>query len=125
MYPQAHRLRRKQDFDQVYRKKNTRGSRGFVLFFTPNRGGPSRFGVVVSKKTAALAVDRNRLRRRVREILRARLSRITGGYDIVVHIKKPAAELDFSATTQELQYLLGKAGLLKETPDEPPDVRRP
>ena len=58
-----------------------------VVKFTKNqRRKDSRFAVVVSKKVLKSAVGRNRIRRRVYEIIRNELPKIDGTFDVVVLI---------------------------------------
>lgn len=46
----------------------------------------SRFAVVVSKKVHKSAVGRNRIRRRIYEIIRAELPRVTRPHDVVIMV---------------------------------------
>jgi ribonuclease P protein component len=57
------------------------------------------------------AVTRNRVKRRLREILR--LSGLAEGYDIVIVARPAAAETDFQALNTELTMLLKRAKLLE------------
>jgi ribonuclease P protein component len=57
------------------------------------------------------AVTRNRVKRRLREILR--LSGLAEGYDIVIVARPTAAETDFQALNTELTMLLKRAKLLE------------
>lgn len=43
-------------------------SKGFILIVTPNKGRGRRFGLTVSKRVSSKAVDRNRMKRRLRAI---------------------------------------------------------
>jgi ribonuclease P protein component len=65
----------------------------------------SRFGWSV-KKGLGSAVRRNRIRRRLREIVRLHRHEIASGWDIVIHPRSSAASEEFSALTQELLRLL-------------------
>ncbi len=71
-------------------------------------GGPdriSRFGISV-KKALGGAVVRNRIRRRIREILRRNRTEIPSGWDIVVHPRRTVAEAPFAPLEVELVRLL-------------------
>lgn len=57
---------------------------------------------------------RNRIRRRVREILRLHRTEIPAGWDIVVHPRSAVARADFRALESELLGLLRSA--LKNEP---------
>ncbi len=67
---QTARLRRTRDFDVVYKKGRRKRSTHFVLIAWKNPEGQGlRFGLSVAKRLGN-AVTRNRIRRRLREILR-------------------------------------------------------
>jgi ribonuclease P protein component len=55
------------------------------------------------------AVVRNRVKRRLREILRK--AKLSPGWDIVVIARGPAAEVDFAKLEKSVGALLAKAGL--------------
>jgi len=100
-FPRACRLVRRAEFDAVYREGRRRASPSFVVFFRPNGSGITRFGLSV-KRAQGGAVKRNRIRRRVREILRLHRQEIAPGWDIVIHPRPQVAEADFAALSAEL-----------------------
>ena len=65
----------------------------------------SRFGISV-KKALGGAVVRNRIKRRVREILRRNRTEIPTGWDIVIHPKSSVAHVAFAPLEAELVRLL-------------------
>jgi ribonuclease P protein component len=65
----------------------------------------SRFGISV-KKALGGAVTRNRIRRRIREILRRHRTEIPTGWDIVIHPKATVARAEFAPLEAELVRLL-------------------
>lgn len=103
--PRECRLLRRRDYDAVYREGARRSSKYFSVFLRPNHLGLSRFGWSV-KKALGNAVMRNRIRRRLREIVRLHRREIAGGWDIVVHPRDAVATADFSALTRDLLKLL-------------------
>lgn len=78
------------------------------LVIAPVAPGSGRIGYVVGRKVAARAVDRNRIRRKLREIARA-LRPGLGGYDVIVRIKRMRNRGEQDAAAAEAQRLL--AGL--------------
>ena len=75
------------------------------LVFCDNTRGFTRVAVVVSKKVSKYAVDRNRIRRRVYEVLRKNFELVPGGRDyIFVVYSKDVAVMPFS----ELEKLMGE-----------------
>jgi len=98
---------RRVDFEAVYRSGGRRSSAQFVVFFRHNNGPRSRFGTSV-KKALGGAVVRNRIRRRIREILRRNISEIPSGWDLVIHPRRSVAEANFAPLEAELLALLRK-----------------
>jgi ribonuclease P protein component len=69
------------------------------------RSVTSRFGISV-KKALGGAVVRNRVRRRIREILRRNKMEIPTGWDIVIHPRSSVARAEFALLEAELVRLL-------------------
>ena len=103
--PRECRVVRRAEYDAVYREGRRRSSREFTIFVRPNGLDLSRFGWSI-KKALGGAVRRNRIRRRLREILRMHRQEIAPGWDIVIHPRSSAATADFSALTRELLQLI-------------------
>jgi ribonuclease P protein component len=79
----------------------------FVLQARKRRDtGPARFGFTVSKKVGN-AVERNRVRRRLREIVRlSAASRLHAGHDYVLIGRRAALNLPFARMTQDFEGAL-------------------
>jgi ribonuclease P protein component len=84
-----HRLSRSRDFDAVYRQGRSTSTRFLVLYWFDRNEEPvePRLGLAVPK-AAGNAVARNRIKRQLREVWRARLERVPAGRDYVL-IAKP------------------------------------
>jgi len=89
----------------VYRTGKRRSSSHFTVFFRANQLTESRFGFSI-KKALGGAVVRNRMRRRMREIVRCHRSEIPAGWDIVIHPKSKVLKAEFAALTADLLRLL-------------------
>jgi ribonuclease P protein component len=96
---------RRSEFEAVYRSGGRRSSGQFVVFYRANGGLRSRFGTSV-KKALGGAVVRNRIRRRIREILRRNNSEISPGWDIVIHPRHAMTRATFASIEAELLGLL-------------------
>jgi ribonuclease P protein component len=75
------------------------------VHYKPNTLGYPRLGIVVSKKSARLAVARNYMRRVLREWFRLNRD-MFGGIDLVVRVNKPFNRLDFARMVVELEGML-------------------
>ena len=104
-YPRDARLVRKAEFDAVYRAGKRRSSSHFTVFLKTNDLPQSRFGFSI-KRALGGAVVRNRIRRRIREIVRLHREEISAGWDIVIHPKSSVAKAPFTALTADLVRLL-------------------
>jgi ribonuclease P protein component len=68
--PTQRRLRRKSDFEAAYARGRRFGNGFFAVTARPNDIGGPRLGLAVSVKNAGSSVERNRLRRTIRESFR-------------------------------------------------------
>ena len=96
---------RRGDFDAVYRAGKRRSSSHFTVFFRANALPQTRFGFSI-KKALGGAVVRNRIRRRIREIVRSHRPEIPAGWDIVIHPKSTVARAEFAALAADLLRML-------------------
>ena len=94
-------------FDAVYRAGKRLSSPHFTVFVRSNELALSRFGFSI-KKALGGAVVRNRIRRRVREIVRCHRQEIPTGWDVVIHPKSAVGTARFAALEAELVRVLGK-----------------
>lgn len=97
----------------VYINGVAKRSRFFTVKTTPNkRRKTSRFAVVVSKKVHKSAVGRNRMRRRIYEIIRHQLPLINKPHDVVVILSSSEIIAAESADlTDQLTGLFRESGL--------------
>jgi ribonuclease P protein component len=103
------RLRRQGDFQAAIGGKRFFSGRALVAFAVPNQQDRSRVGVTVSRAVKG-SVDRNRARRRVRELARLSLlggdSPLTGvgiRYDVVLIARPAALEVPFADLVAEAE----------------------
>jgi len=89
----------------VYSAGKRKSNAHFTVFYRANNQSNSRFGFSI-KKALGGAVVRNRIRRRVREIIRLHRQELPAGWDIVIHPKSSVARGAFAALESELLRLL-------------------
>jgi ribonuclease P protein component len=70
--------------------------------------GPGRIGYVISRKVMRRAVDRNRLKRRLREFLRTRDPEV-GAFDLVIRVKRTVVREAMDEVFREACTLVDKA----------------
>lgn len=105
------KIKSKKDYDRVYQRGRRYSARSCVVLWTNNDLGNNRYGIVVSKKVGK-AVERNRARRRLREVIRKMDNRMLQGYDVVVVAKKGAVDMAFVELVWDCERVFKKAGLL-------------
>ena len=89
-----HRLSRSRDFDNVYRRGRSVATRYLVLYAFPRDGddeGEPRLGLAVPRQ-AGPAVERNRMKRRLREAFSAIAADVPGGRDYVLIVRPGLVE---------------------------------
>ena len=103
------RLRRQADFQTAISGKRFYNGTAMVAFAVPSQRDVSRVGVTVSRKIKS-SVDRNRARRRLRELARLKLlgrdSPLNGvgiRYDVVLIARPAALVVDFAELVAEAE----------------------
>jgi ribonuclease P protein component len=83
----ANRLSRSRDFEAVYRHGRSVSSRFLVLYWFPQEEAAApRFGFSVPRSVGG-AVERNKIKRQLREVWRERLERVPAGNDYVLIVR--------------------------------------
>ena len=113
----ANRLRRRSDFSAVYQGGRQWSNDLLTVRVLRNDLPHSRFGFAVGRRVGG-AVVRNRVKRRLREAVRALAP--VDGWDVVIVARPAAATVAYSALVAALQSLFGRARLLPpHVPAEP------
>ena len=84
MLTKANRIKKKKDFETIFKNGSNFEARFLVFKILKNDLGYSRFGFVVSQKVSKKAVIRNKVRRRITEIIKANFHQIQKGVDVVI-----------------------------------------
>ena len=105
-----YRLRMSADFQRTRQLGKCWSHRLAVLCALRNDVGHSRFGFATSKRIGK-AVVRNRVRRRMREVVRLRRPEIARGWDLVFIARPPIAGATYVETASVVRGLLSRAGL--------------
>ena len=131
------RLSRSEDFARVYRAGRSVANKYLVLYYfersepvLPEGEASSRVGFSVSKRLGT-AVDRNRVKRVLREAFRANDQSLKGNMDFVLIARTPVMELledgGSKAVEAKMLEVFRKASLVSSTreSESTPEVRRP
>ena len=116
--PRRQRLSRSAEFDRVYREGRSHANRYLVVYSFPREGdeADARLGVSVGRKVGG-AVERNRVKRLLRDAFWACASDLPDGHDFVVVARPDSGELAQSEGEQgverALRELLEKAGFAR------------
>jgi ribonuclease P protein component len=102
VFPRAMRVLRHGDFERVYK----RGKRFFaahmtVFYLRRDQEERARFGFTVGKFLGG-AVERNRIKRRLREAVRLHASQLNAPVDVILNPKKSALTADFAQLENDI-----------------------
>ncbi len=119
--PKRRRLSRSGEFDRVYRDGSSHATRYLVLYSFPRRAEGDeteiRLGVSASRKVGG-AVERNRVKRVLREAFWASVDRLPEGHDFVLVARPELGELiekeGLAGAQASLDEALSEAGIRPE-----------
>lgn len=117
--PTAARVRKRREFLAVQRAGRRLPARHFLVLEMLAGAGPARLGITVTRKVGN-AVERNRVKRAVREAFRRTRSRLADGSALVVIAREGAAALGAVRTARELEPVFAR---LERAPSSLPASR--
>ena len=111
-FPGVRRLKVSREFERV-RKEGRAVGGGLLMLSVLPVDGEKRFRVgLITSRREGEAVARNRVRRRLREIVRRNQQALKGGIWFVVIARRSAAQTDSAVLEAEWLRLARRAGIL-------------
>lgn len=100
-FPRSARLLKHSDFEHVYKAGRRHFSSHMTVFYLAQAKGRARIGFTVGRVLGG-AVQRNRIKRRLREAVRLRRSVLQAPVDVVINPKKSVLAADFPLLVEEV-----------------------
>jgi ribonuclease P protein component len=107
------RLKKKKEFERVFKRGKGLKEDFLVLKLVKNNLPQSRFGFIVGTKVSKRATLRNKLKRRLRELIRTRMEEIKTGYDIILIAQPGLEERDFWELEEITNKIFSRAKIIK------------
>ncbi len=105
-------LKKDTDFRKVYKKGKSTANKYLVMYTFENQSQESRIGISVSKKVGN-AINRNKIKRRIREAYRLNVDeKVKNGYDIVFIARISSKEATYKDIEKSVINLSKKAKIL-------------
>jgi len=124
------RLRKHADYQRVYSTSKKQFSKQMTFFYSLRPAGRRsetpgpRIGLTVGK-VMGKAVDRNRIKRRLRECLRHQAALLEGPVDVILHPRRSVLDMDFPALEQEVATVFRTIRKLAARTPAPPVTSTP
>lgn len=104
-FPKKCHLRKSSDFQRVRYGGKSHHTAHFIIVVLERSNSLTRLGLTVSRKVGG-AVQRNRVKRLIREFFRIHLSSLPQGVDISIIAKKNATGMNYARVCDELRFLV-------------------
>lgn len=112
MLKKENRLTEKNEFNNVFKRSKTSSGRFVFLKALENGLSVNRFGFIVSSKISKRAVIRNKIKRRLREIIHKNIIDMKKGFDVVILVRPNIVDCDFGEIKEDVEKLLKKIKIL-------------
>lgn len=104
-------LKKNNEFRRVYSRGRYATSDSLVVYYIKRRTNTVRIGITTSKKVGK-SVQRNRMRRLVRENIRLFYDQLVPGMDLVIVVRKADPAASFHSIGREMKFILNKLDIL-------------
>ena len=110
-FPKTSRLKLASDFRNLLRNSKSFRENGLAIYFRKSNASESRLGIIVSKRVFKRAVDRNKIKRLVREFYRKERNKIVLPNDIAIRVLEDRKLFELNNLQKYLNHLFKKANL--------------
>ncbi len=97
-------IKSSEEYTEIINTSKSKKSKYFSVYYRKNNNS-NRYGITVPKKTGT-AVTRNKIKRRIKNIIDNNKKIVHNGYDYVIIIKKGILELTYEEMEKELLKLI-------------------
>lgn len=117
-FPREVRLLKPEHFEQVFKENERARTDSLLVMARPNALGYARLGMIIAKRLLPRSVDRNRVKRCVRETFRVQRQRLPPCDYVVRLVSKPGAQIE----VRDLARTFARAGqrAMLKWPAQPP-----
>lgn len=113
MLAKKSRLTKDKDFDHAFNNGKASYDKLLGIKIVSNNLAYNRFGILVSNKVSQKAVERNKIKRQIREIIRLNLNKLKQGYDCVVITSRLILNKEYSDIKNSLTNNFKRLKLFK------------
>jgi len=113
MLKQENRIRLNKEFDRAFKTGQSFYGKIVGIKKTVNKSDKNRFGILINTKVSKKAVERNKIRRNIREIIKNKLSTLTPGNDFVFIVFPLILDKSSQDIEKEIDYGLRKLKVFK------------
>lgn len=113
MLAKQSRLVKEKDFKKIFKRGKASYAKIFNIKVLANELKINRYGIVISAKVSKKSVERNKLKRQFREILKEFDKKLARGFDLVIIVFPAALNQDYKLIKNELEKVLVALKLFK------------
>ena len=111
-FPKEEKLRKKKEFTALFKEGRVYAGRDLQLFVLPRPDGLRKAGFVFSRGIKS-SVQRNRIRRLLRQAYRQNKERFSEGYSLLLRVNRPPKTAGLALIEAEMLDLARRAGILR------------
>jgi ribonuclease P protein component len=113
MLPRINRIKKKNDFEKIFKKGASFRDNFLILKILSNNLKVNRFASVISQKVSKKAVVRNKIRRRITAVIKTKITILKNGLDFVFIILPGFEKKDFLEIKKTIESVFEKAKITK------------